>query len=159
MKSRYFSSLHYLARGIPGYLAFHSIWPLWLPPLLHKIRGVKIGKVTKVYIGPNVLIDTIYPEHVTIEEEVYLARGTIVLAHFNPTDPMKKFIGKDSIIKDTLIKKGAFIGLNSIINAGVTVGEMAIIAAGSVVVKDVPDYAIAGGNPAKIIGDVREHDW
>jgi acetyltransferase-like isoleucine patch superfamily enzyme len=50
-----------------------------------------------------------------------------------------------------IIKNKAWIGFNSIILKGVTIGEGAIIAAGSVVAKDVPDYAIAGGNPAKII--------
>lgn len=53
--------------------------------------------------------------------------------------------------KKVTIKDKAWIGFNSIILKGVTIGEGAIIAAGSVVTKDVPDYAIVGGNPAKII--------
>lgn len=50
------------------------------------------------------------------------------------------------------IKDKAWIGFNSIILKGVTIGEGAVVAAGSVVTKDVPDYTIVGGNPAKIIG-------
>jgi acetyltransferase-like isoleucine patch superfamily enzyme len=50
-----------------------------------------------------------------------------------------------------VIKDKAWVGFNSIIMKGVTIGEGAIVAAGSVVTKDVPDYAIVGGNPAKII--------
>ena len=65
-------------------------------------------------------------------------------------------IGNDtdwSIVKHApiVIKDKVWIGFNSIILKGVTIGEGAVIAAGSVVTKDVPDYAIVGGNPAKII--------
>ncbi len=49
------------------------------------------------------------------------------------------------------IKDKAWIGFNSIILKGVTIGEGAVVAAGSVVTQDVPDYAVVGGNPAKII--------
>lgn len=52
---------------------------------------------------------------------------------------------------DISIKDDVWIGLNSIILSGVTIGKGAVVAAGSVVTKDVPDYAIVGGNPAKII--------
>ncbi|KAA6307584.1 hypothetical protein EZS27_040743, partial [termite gut metagenome] len=58
-----------------------------------------------------------------------------------------------SVIKSApiVIKDKAWIGFHSIIMKGVTIGEGAIVAAGSVVTKDVPDYAVVGGNPAKII--------
>jgi acetyltransferase-like isoleucine patch superfamily enzyme len=51
-----------------------------------------------------------------------------------------------------IIKDYAWIGINAIILCGVTIGKGAVVAAGSVVIKDVPDYAIVGGIPAKIIG-------
>lgn len=159
MKSRYFRSFSFVCKGALGYLAYVSVWPVSLAPLLNKMRGVRIGRVSKVYIAPNVLIDTLYPERVTIEDDVYLTRGVKILAHFNPTIPMKELIGKDSIVKDTVIRRGAFVGVNAVINPGVTVGEMAVVAAGAVVVKDVPDYAIVGGNPAVVIGDIRTHAW
>jgi acetyltransferase-like isoleucine patch superfamily enzyme len=65
-------------------------------------------------------------------------------------------IGKNtdrSVIKSApiVIKDKAWIGFNSIIMKGVTIGEGAVVAAGSVVTKDVPDYAVVGGNPAKVI--------
>ena len=56
-------------------------------------------------------------------------------------------VGKAPII----IKDKVWIGFNSIIMKGVTIGEGAVVAAGSVVTKNVPDYAIVGGNPAKVI--------
>lgn len=55
-----------------------------------------------------------------------------------------------------VVKNNVVIGARSIILYNVTIGNNALIAAGSVVTKDVPDYAIVGGNPAKIIGDTRE---
>lgn len=102
MKSKYFSSISFLLKGFLGVLAYYSIWPSSLSPFLNKLRGVKIKNVSKVYIAPNVLIDSIYPEHVTIEDEVYLTRGVKVLSHFNPTDPIKELIGKDSIMTFSL---------------------------------------------------------
>lgn len=159
MKTKYFRSLSFVFSGFLGFLAYYSIWPIFLSPFLHKLRGVRISNISRVYIAPNVLIDTLYPDHVTLEDEVYLTRGVIILAHFNPSDPIKELIGKDSIVKDTLIKRGAFLGVNSIINPGVTVGKLSVVAAGSVVVKDVPDFAIVGGNPANVIGDIRDREW
>ncbi len=53
--------------------------------------------------------------------------------------------------KPILIKSNAWIGMNCIILKGVTIGEGAIVGAGSVVTKDVPDWTVAGGNPAKVI--------
>ena len=55
------------------------------------------------------------------------------------------------LCKPVRIKRGAWVGANATILPGVTVGEYAIVAAGSVVTKDVPDYAVAAGNPAKVI--------
>lgn len=55
-----------------------------------------------------------------------------------------------------VIKDNAVIGGRSIILYNVTIGKNALVAAGGVVTRDVPDYAIVGGNPAKIIGDTRE---
>ena len=60
----------------------------------------------------------------------------------------------DWVVAKTLIKKGAALGANSTIVCGVTVGEWAMVAAGSVVTKDVPDFALVRGNPARIVGYV-----
>jgi acetyltransferase-like isoleucine patch superfamily enzyme len=159
MKSKYLKSVSFIFKGLLGYIAFYVIWPTSLSPILHKLRGVNIRTPRKVYIAPNVLIDSIYPEYITIEDGVYLTRGVVILSHFNPTEALSSYIGRSTIVKPTTIKRGAFIGVNSIINAGVTVGMNSIVAAGSVVVKEVPDYSIVGGNPATIIGDVRTHKW
>ena len=54
--------------------------------------------------------------------------------------------------KMTLVKKSASIGANATILCGITIGEYALIGSGSVVTKDVPDYALVIGNPGKVIG-------
>jgi acetyltransferase-like isoleucine patch superfamily enzyme len=55
----------------------------------------------------------------------------------------------------TVVKQGASIGSNASILCGLTIGRGALVGAGAVVTKDVPDYAIVAGVPAKLIGDVR----
>jgi len=56
----------------------------------------------------------------------------------------------------TVVKRGASIGSNATIVAGITIGEFALIAAGAVVTKDIPPYAIAVGVPARVTGDSRQ---
>ena len=154
--TKYTRSASFLLKGLLSYVAYITIYPFWLTAFLNKIRGVKINNCRKVYIGPNVVIDSIYPEFVTIEDGVYIARGCKLVAHVTPTDGIAKLWGWDCVTKPILIKRETLIGVNSIILPGVTIGQYAMVGAGSVVTKDVPDYGIVGGNPAKIIGDVRE---
>jgi Acetyltransferase (isoleucine patch superfamily) len=122
--------------------------------ICHKIRGVKIGN--PVYIGPNVNIDDLYPELITIEDYVSVGMGTMIFAHSNPTCSlelkMKYFPRK---VEPTIIKKGAWIAPGSIILSGITIGENSVVGAGSVVTKDVPPYTIVGGSPAKFIKNLK----
>ena len=147
----------YLVKGFLGYLAYIAVIPLWLAPWLHRLRGTKIHDIRNVYIAPNVVIDSLFPELIEIEEDVYLTRGVKVISHFNPTDSIKKIIGMKSVCGRVLIKRGAFIGVNSIILPNVTIGYCAVVAAGSVVTRSVEDYSIVAGNPARPIGDIREY--
>jgi acetyltransferase-like isoleucine patch superfamily enzyme len=64
----------------------------------------------------------------------------------------------DWVVIETLVKRRASIGSNATILAGVTIGEGALVGAGSVVTHDVPDYAIAAGVPARVIGDRRQRE-
>ncbi len=63
----------------------------------------------------------------------------------------------DWVLEKTIVKRRASIGSGATILCGLTIGEGALVAAGAVVTKDVPDYALVAGVPARIIGDVREH--
>jgi acetyltransferase-like isoleucine patch superfamily enzyme len=154
-RDNYFYDLKFLMKALLGYLAYIAFWPQCLSPLLHKLRGVRIKDAFDVYIAPNVVIDTIFPELVSIEEDVFLTRGVKIIAHMNPTRALSKYLEADRLRGYVVIKSGAFVGVNVVILPNVTVGRCALVAAGAIVSRDVPDFAIVAGNPARVIGDVR----
>lgn len=111
---------------------------------------INYGKHTK--IGKNVFInfDCVFLDlgGITIEDNVLIAPKVSLLTEGHPTS----IENRHSLIpKPIHLKKNAWIGANATILQGVTIGENAIVAAGSVVSKDVPDNTIVGGIPARII--------
>lgn len=129
----------------------------------HIQSGAKIGKNCSigqnVNIGPNVIIGdnvkiqnnvSVY-EGVTIEDDVFLGPSCVFTNDLTPRAKFPK--GKENYIK-TLIKQGASIGANATIICGNTIGQNAMIGAGSVVTKDIPDSTLAYGNPAIVKGTI-----
>ena len=112
-------------------------------------RGVTIGE--HVYIGQYCDIDNAYPEYIYIEDNVSLAGSVIILAHSNPYGHFANVT--ESGVSPVVIKEGAWIADGAIILRGVTIGKNAIVSAGTVVDKDVPDNSMAKGNPMKIVAD------
>jgi UDP-2-acetamido-3-amino-2,3-dideoxy-glucuronate N-acetyltransferase len=106
-------------------------------------HGVSIGNGVKIQNGVSVY------HGVTIEDDVLIAANVTFTNDKHP----RAFI-EDWEVTPTLIKKGASIGANATIVCGVTVGEYAMVGAGSVVTKDVPPYGLVIGNPAVVIGEV-----
>lgn len=153
---KYFTNPMFLIKGLLGYLAYIAIAPPWLSAWLHKKRGVQIDNYKSVYIAPNVLIDTSFPEHVSIGDGVYITRGAKVICHTAFTPLTQEYVGHEYTIGDVVIEEGAYVGVNAVILPSVHVGRCAVIGAGAVVTKDVPAYAIVGGVPASVIGDVRK---
>lgn len=137
-------------KGVAGNIASLLFYPPFAIAAIHKMRGVKIKNIWKVYFSFNVLIDNVFPELVTIGEDVWLTRNVCVLAHFNPSEGQRKYLG-DIVCKKTVVEDGVFVGVNSVILPGVTLGENAVVGAGSVVVDDVPPRTMVAGNPARII--------
>ena len=132
----------------------------------HIQSGAKIGKKCvfgqNVNVGNNVSIGdfckvqnnvSIY-EGVTLEDYVFCGPSMVFT---NILDPKCKYpqVGAQYYVK-TLVKEGASIGANATIVCGITLGKDCLIGAGSVVTKDVPDYALVIGVPGKIIGWVSE---
>ena len=111
-------------------------------------QNVFVGN--KVIIGNNVKIQnnvSIY-DNMTIEDDVFCGPSMVFTNVYNPRSAISR---KDSY-KDTLVKKGATLGANCTIVCGVTIGTNSFIGAGAVINRDVPDYALMVGVPAKQIG-------
>ena len=126
--------------------------------------NTKIGAFVEVQknasIGSNCKISshTFICEGVTIEDDVFIGHGVMFI---NDTYPRATVNGAlqteaDWSVEPTLVKKGASIGSNCTILSHVTIGENAIIGAGSVVTKDVPAGTIVAGNPANIIRHIKD---
>lgn len=114
---------------------------------------INYGKHTK--IGKNVFInfDCVFLDlgGITIEDNVLIAPKVSLLTEGHPINPAER---QSLVLKPIHIKKNAWIGANATILQGVTIGENAVVAAGSVVSADVPDNVIVGGIPAKIIKNI-----
>ena len=115
--------------------------------MLHRARGVKIGK--NVLIGLNVTIDNIYPHLISIGDNVSLAGNILILAHSKPLLVHKEYF--KSYTDPVIIENNVWITVGVIILAGVRIGEGSVIAAGSVVTRDIPPNSLAAGTPAKVI--------
>jgi UDP-2-acetamido-3-amino-2,3-dideoxy-glucuronate N-acetyltransferase len=128
----------------------------------HIMSGAKIGKNcslgqnvnigSRAIIGNGVKIQnnvSVYDD-VIIEDDVFCGPSCVFTNVINP----RAFIERKHEYKKTLIKKGATIGANATIVCGITIGEYALIGAGSVVTHDVPAYALSYGNPARVQGKV-----
>lgn len=126
----------------------------------HILKGSKIGKNCNigqnVMIGPDVTLGnrckvqnnvSLY-KGVVLEDEVFCGPSCVFTNVYNP----RAFIERKHEFKQTLVKKGATIGANATIVCGTTIGRYAMIGAGAVVKKDVPDHAIVAGVPARQIG-------
>lgn len=131
----------------------------------HVQSGSRIGEGSSlgqnVYIGSNVYIGkgvkiqnnvSVY-EGVTVEDDVFLGPSAVFT---NDLTPRAKYPKGSAKYKLTLVKRGATIGANATIVCGHTIGEYAMVAAGTVVTKDVPPYALVRGNPARVCGRVDE---
>lgn len=124
-------------------------------------KGARIGRRVKVSSH------TFICEGVSIEDEVFIGHGVMFINDKYPsatTDLGDMQTEADWSIIPTLVKRGASIGSNATILCGVTIGENAIVGAGSVVTHDVPPGSIVAGNPARVlekstlnIGELHEH--
>ena len=122
---------------------------------LERLRGVNIGK--HVFLAGGNVLDRVRPDLITIEDYVSLAGNVMLLTHSNPTTPLREILGpKSAVTAPITIKRGAWVTVNCVILPGVTIGENAIIAAGSVVNSDIPPYSIAAGSPAKVIKTIEK---
>ena len=127
--------LHLITRFAPGATS--------LRPALHRLRGVKIHG--RVFIGDDVYLENSHPEAIEMYDEAEIAPRASLIAHFRGTGKI-------------ILKQKAWIGTGCIIIASpkqiLTIGEGSVVAAGSVVTKDVSPFTLVGGVPAKPIAKV-----
>lgn len=132
---------------------------------VHVCGGAVIGKRcslgqnvfvgNKVHIGDDCKIQnnvSVY-DNVTLEEGVFCGPSMVFTNVYNP----RAFVERKNEYRNTLVKRGATLGANCTIVCGVTIGAYAFVGAGAVINKDVPDYALMVGVPAKQLGWMSEY--
>lgn len=140
-------------------------------PDLVNLYGCSIGAETKIgafveiqknaSIGARCKISShsFVCEGVIIEEECFIGHGVMFTNDLYPRATNEDGTQQTEVdwqVVKTTVKRGASIGSNATIIAGVSIGERALVGAGAVVTKDVPDFAIVAGVPARVIGDSRK---
>jgi UDP-2-acetamido-3-amino-2,3-dideoxy-glucuronate N-acetyltransferase len=116
-------------------------------------QNVFVGN--RVRIGRNVKIQnnvSVY-DNVTLEDDVFCGPSMVFTNVINPRSAVSR---KDEYL-DTVVRRGATLGANCTVVCGVTVGEHAFVGAGAVVTKDVPDFALVVGVPARQVGWMSAH--
>lgn len=108
------------------------------------------------HIGNRVKVEshTFICEAVTIEDDVFVGHHVVFINDKYPRITLpdgKKKLYQKSDFQKTLVKTGAAIGSNATILGGITIGKRAIVGAGAVVTKDVPDFTVVAGNPARVL--------
>jgi len=115
---------------------------------IQRLRGVKIGR--GAIVSKESFIDDMDPHLVEIGEDAMIAPGVTICAHVHFGPRLYEYMGgrREAPVK---ICDGAYLGTNTIVLKGVTIGECAVIGAGSVVTKDIPAYSLAVGAPARVV--------
>ena len=125
-------------------LALYAPGATTLRVRLHRWRGVRIGE--GAFIGTAALLETSYPELVSIGNGVSIGIRSVIIAHF--LEEVRRRPDEEGATFSVRIEDEAFIGPGVIVLPNVTIGHGAVVAAGSVVTKSVPPLTMVQGNPA-----------
>jgi len=115
-------------------------------------QGLSIGK--SCFLGTDCLIDL--ADKVILEDDVTLAERVTILTHINvgyKDHPLQQFFPSSQ--SEVRIKRGAFIGANATIVSGISIGECAFVAAGSMVIHDVAPWTLVAGAPARMVRSIK----
>ena len=136
------------------------IWH-WVHVASGAVIGERCSLGQNVFVGSRVVIGTncriqnnvsVY-DNVTLEDDVFCGPSMVFTNVYNP----RSAVSRKSEYRRTLVRRGATLGANCTIVCGVTIGEFAFVGAGAVVQRDVPDYGLVVGVPARRIGWMSRH--
>jgi UDP-2-acetamido-3-amino-2,3-dideoxy-glucuronate N-acetyltransferase len=131
----------------------------------HVQPGARLGRGCVLGQNVNVANDVIVGDHVKIQNNVSIYSGTVLEDYVflgpscvltNVTNPRSE-VNRHALYEKTIIRRGASVGANATVVCGIEVGRYAFIAAGAVVTRSVPDYALIVGVPGKRVGWVSRH--
>lgn len=145
--------------GMLDWSILEPIEPRKLRPFILRRMGCKVGK--GCFMGDYVRIDTSHPDMITIEDNVSIASGSRLLCHqrdFSDFCVGDDYMKLGYVVKPIVLKKGCLVGMESFVMPGVTIGEGAIVGAGSLVTKDIPAWTIAAGRPAKVLKQIPKRE-
>jgi acetyltransferase-like isoleucine patch superfamily enzyme len=146
-------------------LRFMNSWlcspvaPRKVRPWVLKKIGCHVGK--DIFVGDNVRIDSGHADLIYIDDHAHIAGGTRLLCH--QRDLKDYCVGDDYaklgyVLKPIHLCKGSLVGMESFVMPGVTIGEGAIVGAGSLVTKDIPAWTVATGRPAKVVREIKKRE-
>ncbi len=157
---KFFANIyHAMLLSMMNWWIFEPVQPRMLRPFLARRLGAKVGK--GVFIGDHVWFDQNHANMITIEDGAHIAGGCRLLCH--QRDLYEYHVGSDYAAfgykhgKITL-RKGCLLGMNVFVMPDVTIGEGSLVGVGSVVTKNIPDWCVAKGNPAKVVREISKKD-
>lgn len=145
----------FLLRYCMNLVVFSPLNPRKIRPWVLRKVGCHVGK--EVFIGSGVYIDAGHADLIYIDDHAHVTARTVLLCHKRE---LKDYCVGDDYAKlpykvgKIHLKKGCSTGTDTLIMPGVTIGEGAIVGAGSLVTKDIPDWTIATGRPAKVVKQI-----
>lgn len=135
----------------------HIMARFCIPPgfrlALYRLMGIEIGR--NVFVGLDTYLDCQYPELIVIEDDVTVSFRVMVIVHDDARrmDRVEPGAGSGTVAP-VVLERGCYLGAGCIVLPGVTVGERSVVAAGAVVVRDVPANKVVAGVPAREIKDL-----
>lgn len=150
---------HALLQSMMDWVIFAPIAARKVRPFLLRRMGAKVGK--GVFIGDHVAFDLNHTDMIIVDDYAHIASGSRILCHqrnlsnYRVGDNYANFGYK---IQNVHLCKGCLVGMTCMVMPGVTIGEGALVAAGSFVNKDIPAWTVAVGRPAKVVKNIPERD-
>lgn len=111
----------------------------------------------RIQIGWDVFLDVNNTKYLYVEDDVWITNRAVILCHRRDISNYykgKRYKNEPTYPRKTVIKRGASIGTGAMVMPGITIGEGAVVGAYSLVTKDVPDWTVVAGVPAKVIREL-----